>query len=242
MINIQERPVRSPQPANAALLALVLVCLVTTGLVTGCARAATPVAAGTGTVAADAPPIILPAPGNDTAGAAGDMRVFEDAQTLAAASDAVVEGSVGEILAREPDDPVQGDKSLLVRVLPVTVLRVLAGDLRPGAVIHVITDDKSSGGVPKEFSPLDPGQHVVLFLEYLPHGTPGISSVPSFYVPRSGDYGTFDVTGSRATSRAAGFLGLRRGQPLATIPGRLSSSVPDLSAAVQAAEPEESRR
>lgn len=159
------------------------------------------------------------------------MEVFADAQSLAGASDVVVEGSVGEILAREPDDPEPGGPSLTVRILPLTVRRVLAGDLRATAVINVITQDKAGGT--EDFSPLEPGQHVVLFLEFLPQGTPGISSVSSFYVPKSGDYGTFDVAGTRATSRAAGFRGLWRDRPLATEPGRLTVSLDDLSTAVQ---------
>jgi hypothetical protein len=230
MINIDGRT-RLPNPG---ILAFALVAVLMVALVAGCTGTVTRAAGTTQTVAADAPPAILPAPDRDEAAAAGDMRTFEDVQTLAAASDAVVEGSVGKVFAREPDDPTPGAPSLPVRVLPVTVLQVLSGDLRPGAVIHVVTNDEI-GGLPDEFSPLDPGQHVVLFLAYLPEGTPGISSVPSFYVPQSGDYGTFDVTGSRAISRTAGFLGLRQGQPLATTPGRLTASLRDLRAAVQTA-------
>jgi hypothetical protein len=236
MINIHGR--RGRPTRNVGFLAIALVC----ALLAGCAQTATPngngCATGTSTVAADAGPSILPAPGREQGAAAGDMRVFEDAQSLAAESDAVVEGTVGKIFAREADDPDPDDQSLHVRVLPVTVCQVLAGDLQPGTVIHVVTtDDESGNRRPEDFSPLDPGQHVVLFLSYVPDGTPGISSVRSFYVPESGDYGTFDVTGSRATSRAPGFLGLRRGQPLATTRGQLNASLQDLSAAVQAAKP-----
>ncbi|HST80975.1 MAG TPA: hypothetical protein VLL08_04515 [Kineosporiaceae bacterium] len=235
MINIDGRRGQPTSTRNVGFLAIALVC----ALLAGCAQTATAKsgATGTGTVAADSGPSILPARHRDEGAAAGDMMVYEDAQSLTAASDAVVEGTVGKIFAREWDDPTPDDQGFRIRILPVTVRRVLAGDLQPGAVIHVITNDDKINGLPDDFSPLDPGQHVVLFLSYVPDGSPGISSVRSFYIPESGDYGTFDVVGSRATSRAPGFLGLRRGQPLATTHGRLNASLQDLSAAVQAAKP-----
>lgn len=153
-------------------------------------------------------PVSGPVPSAGTgahrASAGLDGPTFASVSLLAAASDAVVLGTVGRLVSSEVDDPdkdPRGPSGNRVNLHAFLIERSLHGNLVAGGSITVLNSARVNHH--EGMSPLKVGQSLVLFLVHSPRGTPGIDSVGSFYAPRGQDQGVFDVREGRvATARS----------------------------------------
>lgn len=127
---------------------------------------------------------------------ASDGPAYASVDELAAESDLVVHGVVGELRGREVDDGGNdGGGGPEIAFYDVVVTDVLQGTRgTPSVVVGTSGDDGYSAA-------LAPGQEVVLFLEQLtPADAPGIDTETEFSVVVGGRQGAFVVDGETATS------------------------------------------
>ena len=150
----------------------------------------------------------------------GDYEVYPSIESLAEAADLVVEATVGPVVLREVDrggdpevDPATGEKIPGIPMVfsEITIVDVLkaspAIEAQANQTILVATVDTELLAADQE-SPLQDGEHVVLFLRHRdPSTAPGLTP-DSFYVPVSGDNGVFDLEDSVATPRLGAVRGL----------------------------------
>ncbi|MBA3551999.1 MAG: hypothetical protein H0W27_03890 [Actinobacteria bacterium] len=130
-----------------------------------------------------------------------DAPVYASFEALAAASDAVVVGTVGGVTAREvdygTDNPAeQGWNGIPVAFYEVDVTEVLVGQAQPTIIVGGPDGEQL---VSDSATPMRAGERVLLFLrEQTTEDAPGISSYDFFYTPISLDNGVFDLLAGEA--------------------------------------------
>ena len=131
----------------------------------------------------------------------GAAREWTDITTLAASSDAVVIGTIGEVFATEIDKG--GDKSapgIPMKFFEFRSEETLSGTLQEPSYLAWL--DTGEGGSVEGVSQMMPGDRVLIFAELLSSKEmPGIHSVDAALVPLSGDNGVLDVAGDLAIPR-----------------------------------------
>ena len=133
-----------------------------------------------------------------------DYRAYYSVEELSQASDIVVLGDVGRVVARQVDSggsPGDADAGVPMRFVEFSVSEIWKGEAPANPLVVGVTDHDLVS-VPGE-SALTEGQHLVLFLIYRsPGDAPGITAVRDFYVVVSGDNGIFDVSATEAQVRS----------------------------------------
>ena len=128
-----------------------------------------------------------------------DMAFYSSIEQLSAASDLVVLGTAGEVVAREIDygtsDPDerqgQGIPTVFYRAAVTETLRGQAG-----ATVIVAAPDVEEVSMGGQATALRSGQQVLLFLkEQTANDAPGITAYDHFYVTVNLDNGVFDRVG-----------------------------------------------
>ena len=132
-------------------------------------------------------------------------RAYYSVEELSQASDIVVLGDVGRVVARQVDfggsGPGDADAGFPMMFVEFSVSEVWKGEAPANPLVVGVTDHDLVS-VPSE-SALTEGQHLVLFLIYRsPGDAPGITAVRDFYVVVSSDNGTFDVSATEAQVRS----------------------------------------
>jgi hypothetical protein len=140
-----------------------------------------------------------------TVGAYVDAPVYSSFEELAAASDAVVVGTVSGVAAREvdygTDNPTERDgPGIPVAFYEVNVTEVLLGQTQAKVIVGGPDGEQI---VSESVTPFRAGETVMLFLREQTHeDAPGISSYDFFYTPISLDNGVFDLlSGDRVRPR-----------------------------------------
>ncbi len=169
------------------------------------------------------------AAGVTVGGCGSDVTTFDSAgyvtvEDLNANADAMVIGTVGDLLATERDnsgEPEIDDEGRAAGIpmafYEFSVERVVRGQVPATIVVSWL--DLGQASNTEELSALSKGQHVVLWLDHLTaDDMPGIESFADVWVPLSGDNGVMDIAGDQATARSSVLTGLDSGSRVSDEP------------------------
>lgn len=165
----------------------------------------------------------------------GDRPVYESVEALTTASDIVVLGTVGTVMARELDegtaDEVSPGAGIPMVFYGFDIEKTYRGDVE-GTIPLAWIDQQAAQGA--ESSRVEPGQRLLVFAERLTDTeAPGIESFDVFYVPTGTDNGVLDVEGTSVRARTQDLVGLTDVQAtLGTVPTPLVVSLAEIVAVV----------